>query len=555
MPALDGEILPPERAPALVEAAHPLDAMFGFTDGQDGTRMSWAKYRTANPFGAGSGFASGGYAAGSGYMDAARNPQNREHAVAAEVALDLLTSNPSLATLAENLATQAVGDGLIYSPRLDSEALGMTPEEAREVGQQIQRGFAAWCNNSRECDLRGLHTVHQIAHAGFTSYLLTGELVATVEFGRFRNAKSTTKVCLRPSNQIDRTRNESVNGQTTFMGVSFDARGRCIGYYLREAVTPRQYPQAQPTFVPVYTPWGRPKVIHLFDLKLAAQVRGLSPLVAALTPAHEKNTLQESVLAATMLGSNFAMTVESEGGAANAFRSLDGGQDPAQVFSQFLDTRAQWYGKQKIDARVGTINHLPPGDKLKFNQAQAPTGTYHEFDRTLGRTTAKAAGSSYEDLSGDYSQTSFSASRMATELPHRINLRRRANIAEAFYRTLLECWIEEACSVGWVKLPDHALPFYDARDLYTAGRFLGPPRVQPDPKKAAEADILEIENNLATLTEKLADRGHSFDDYVAQRKYEREALEAAGLPANEPGAVTTQNKRTEVLPPEERDED
>ena len=42
-------------------------------------------------------------------------------------------------------------------------------------------------------------------------------------------------------------------------------------------------------------------------------------------------------------------------------------------------------------------------------------------------------------------------------------------------------------------------------------------------------DILEIENGLSTLEAKLGERGLDFEEVVAQRKSEKEQLEAAGL--------------------------
>jgi hypothetical protein len=51
-----------------------------------------------------------------------------------------------------------------------------------------------------------------------------------------------------------------------------------------------------------------------------------------------------------------------------------------------------------------------------------------------------------------------------------------------------------------------------------------------DPLKTAQADILELNNGLCTLEEKLAERGLDFEEVIAQRKSEKEQLEAAGLP-------------------------
>ena len=522
--------------------------MVGFTDGADGTRLAWTKYQAANMYGF-AGMGGSPWGLPSGFRS------TREAAVAAQVATDLVTSNPVLAALAEALSTHAVGTGLTLSSKPDAVALGIAPDIARALSNEIERRWKAWSNNPLECDLSGRHTLHQLGLAGFRSYLLSGELVATVDWQSCRDAVTRTKVALLDAGQLDRTKIVTDGNTVTFAGVATDKRGRVVGYWLRPFVAGQLFRAALPTFVPSATTWGRVKVIHLFDLTAAGQVRGLSPLVSALTPAHEKNTLQEYTLVAAMLGTSFAITVESDLPPQQAMGMMAVGHDGQATSGGFdpIAVRAQWYGKQRIEPKPGIINHMSPGDKLKFNRAEAPNNTYDKLDKSLTRSAAKAAGSSYEDASGDYSSTSFSASRMASELPHRINLRRRAAIVERFYQAVFGAWLEEEIETGRLKLPKGAPAFWEAKDAYCAARWLGLGRVQPDPKKAAEADILEIENNLGTLTDKLAERGIDFDEYVATRKHEMEALEAAGLPANEPGVVTTQRRLTEDLPPDEDD--
>jgi capsid protein len=68
----------------------------------------------------------------------------------------------------------------------------------------------------------------------------------------------------------------------------------------------------QPVFVAARTTWGRARAVHIFDLLVPGQVRGLSPLVAALSPAHSKATLREFTLAAAFIQSMTATTIESD---------------------------------------------------------------------------------------------------------------------------------------------------------------------------------------------------------------------------------------------------
>ena len=516
-----------------------------FQRGVDGQpRMVWAKYET--PFNAG-----WSHGNGNPFMRYPGQRLTRESAAVAEVGNSLLLSDPIIANVVEALATHAVGTGLTPSSKPDAVALGITPEAARDLGTLINKRFATWAGNPLECDLSGRHNLHAQATAGFKSYLLNGELLATVDVRRCHGAETLTKVALLDPRQCDRTKTVVDGSGGSWNGVAYDEVGRVRGYWLRTIVAGNLNAAPMPVLVPAMTEWGRPKVIMLWDIALPGQGRGISPIAAALTPAHESNALQEYTLDGAMIHAAFAMSVESDLPSDIALGKMDTGTAPLGL-PGWESYRAAYYGNVKINPKPGTINHLAPGDKLKMNTAASPSSTYQAFDSALIRRAAKAAGAMVEDISGDYSKTSFSASRMASELPHRINMRRRAQIVERFYQLVFSAWLEEQIETGAIAVPAGAPPFWKARAAYTACRWNGLGRMSPDPKKQAEADVLQLNNHLNTHTDILAERGIDFDEMVERRKYETDTLRAAGLLGmpTEPGAVTTQVRDNVDQPPE-----
>ena len=160
-----------------------------------------------------------------------------------------------------------------------------------------------------------------------------------------------------------------------------------------------------------------------------------------------------------------------------------------------------------------------------------------------------------EEISGDYSKTSFSASRLAQELPFRLTLRRRKLILERFYGDIYGAWLDEAIETQAIVLPRGAPNYWDFRNAYLNCRWLGIGRAEPDRKKAAEADALELELGLVTFEDALAARGLDLETHLANIKSERALMREAGLDqAFFPGSVSTQNRR-EVIEeaPEEQD--
>ncbi|SFO17855.1 phage portal protein, lambda family [Bradyrhizobium sp. Ghvi] len=515
----------------------------GILDGTDGKPSTiWARYSNGlRPM-------TSGYLNGwQPFYGTPGSEISRERGIVSQLNLDLLFSNPVVSTLVENYVTYAVGNGLTLSSRPCAEMLGISPEEARSLAHQIETAWTQWCNSATEADASGRHSLHQLAAAGFRSYLLTGETLFTLDWVAARGARTQTKVCLLDSRQLDQsiTRVAEGNGNASIMqGVQFDQNGRLQGYHIRKFILGSFASAPQAQYVAATTSWGRPRVGHLFDLLVPGQVRGMSPLAAALTPAHSKATLREFSLASALVQSMLAVSIESDLpreqalGSLNAEDPLAGIVAPKGVSPEdWAKAKIDFYNNVKVDLNPGVINHLLRGDKMHVHRPQAPSSTYADFDASLAREAAKASGGSAEDVSGDYSKTSFSASRLALELPWRINLRRRQNILERIYQSTFTAWLEEACETGRIKLPKGAPAFWQCPEAYTAAAWRGSAKPVADQMKAAEADALEISSGLSTLEEKLGERGLDLETVIAQRKAERDMLVEAGL--NGPAAVGT----------------
>ncbi|MCW2284904.1 lambda family phage portal protein [Rhodoblastus acidophilus] len=534
--------LPAVAPPAAL--AEALKAQAGFMDGTDGKgpRLAWARYSV--PFG-GYGWSTG---ANVPYAITMGGQHAREAPLASAVANDLATSNPALATILDNLEVDGVGTGLTLSSKPDAQALGISDEAARALSHAIETKWAAWINSPIECDYVGRFDGHQIAAAAYRAYLLNGETLATLEWARVPGATTRTKVNLLDNRQLDTTITRIEDGRKVLSGVAFNDRGQIAGFYLRSLPLGNTVVAPMAQFVPARTSWGRVRVAHIFELRDPRQVRGLSPLIAALTPAQEKESLGEFTLANAMLQTQFALTVESDLPPQHAFGSLEV-NDAMSIIDGFVKLREERYSQAKIQPQPGVVNHLAPGDKLKFNKVENPHQTFDAFDKSLTRKAARAAGLAYEQVSGDFASTSFSASRMAMEAPHRINMKRRRNILERFYRIMFEAWAEEMFETGQIETPEGAPPFWQAREAYCAGKFLGIGRFEPDPKKAVEADVLALENNIETLEDVLARRGRDLETHLAQVAAERALMAQYGLTFK--GVVTTQDRNETI---EEDDE-
>jgi hypothetical protein len=214
-------LVPLPAANVLAPISGVSGAQMGFQDGTDGKpSLSWSRYQGSPRFTAGFGPWYGAPGAEISY----------ERAVAASVATDLLTSNTAVATLVENFATYAIGDGMTLSARPDHTALGITPEAARALSHEIETKWNLWSRNPVECDASQRHNVHQLATACFKSWLLTGEGVFMMDWRSGNGSVTHTKVKLIDPRQIDASITRVTDDGCILQGVQFDtllATGPC----------------------------------------------------------------------------------------------------------------------------------------------------------------------------------------------------------------------------------------------------------------------------------------------------------------------------------------
>ena len=454
--------------------------------------------------------------------------------LASAVSNQMATQNSTIATLLTNLTATAIGTGLTLSSKPRAAELGISEDEARALSHQIESKWAAWQSNPLEVDLSGRFDMTGLAAGFFRQWVLNGEAVATLEWQGFPGATTKTKVQLLDVAQLDKsvTRYEPQDLRV-LQGVVFDNRGRLFGYMLRTPPLGSWTAAPIATLVKAFTTWGRPRVIHVMLNDDPRAVRGLSPLIAALTPAQEGATLQEFTLGKAMIDASVTNVIESALPTQQAFDTLTVNDRESHIWNNldgWLNAHDSFYGgKARITPQVGSVIHLLAGDKLVQHDSKAVSNTYDAFDKSIQRRAAKAAGVSAESLTGNYAEVNFSASRLAEALPNLINDIRRKQVVERFYKAVFTAWLEEQINLGAIELPKSAKGFYEAREAYCCATFNGRGPISSDPLKTQKALIMGLEAGLVSLTEALSADGKDLETHLEQLSQERKLLQRYGL--------------------------
>lgn len=288
------------------------------------------------------------------------------------------------------------------------------------------------------------------------------------------------------------------NGGCIIQGVEFDALGRRAAYHLYRTHPGSSISTSARTFSGASSRVPASDVLHVFDLKRSGQVRGYSWFATVLLRFKDFDEFEDATLMKQKIAAMLAVFTTDVDGTGAGLGTTDDTASPA------------------VDSfEPGMVVNLPPGRDVEVVQPPS-VADYDPFTRNQLRAIATGLGVGYEDLTGDYSQTNFSAARMA-------RLRRW----ERVYHTRWIVLVPQLLNPVWSWAMDAArvsgLPTKD-RTTWTA-----PPMPMIEPDKEGLAIQRNIRSGITTLSEELRARGYNVADFLDEMQRDYAELDRRGL--------------------------
>ena len=443
---------------------------------------------------------------------------------AAARALDALQNSGWIAGILEEVVAQTIGDGLklVYKP--DPSLFGGNDADAAAYARMVEPRFRAWANTPAECDLHGRHTLAELTAAAYRAWFAMGEVLALLPRQRRPGAATLTKVLLLEPHQLARV-SEPPRVRD---GVVLDDAGAPIAYRIHAK---RDGLYDDEVEVRARDRYGRQQVLHVFE-GMPGQVRGITPLAPALKVWRQYDQLADATLTNVLLQTLFAATLRSPAPPSEVYEALKALDETGQgnPLLGYLTGAAQFHEETKLDlSQQGKVVHLFPGEELEFNAVKNPNASYEEFSAGLLRELARCFGVSFEQLTGDYRNATYSSVRMSIAMIWPLVMRRRKHIAARLPQAAFENWLEEEILSGRLEFPGGPEAFLANRHLATQADWRGPGKPTADDYKTARATEIELDLGLTTLEAAAAERGHDWEDIAAQRARERQRYQELGL--------------------------
>lgn len=474
-----------------------------------------------------------------------------DHAILKDAALlrararDMVRNHPLPKNAVRMNRDAVTGSGMKLSLKIDWRSLGMKGiEEAEEWSSHVTRAWEAYAESADgnfQADVRRQQTFSQLMQQVDVSDYVDGESLAVIEmkpsFGAYRTCMSVI--------DVDRLSNPDGIADTDAIraGIERDVHGAPLAYHIRER-HPRDVGldigmnQFRWRRVPRMTEWGRPVVMHSFDMSARAEMtRGVSEFASIIGSSRMLQQYEDTELQSAITQAGFAAVITSELdwstaaevlGASSAL--MDTGNPLTDMVSAHMTNAADYAQRRELTFRGLQIPHLLPNEKLEFPHKAAPNQNFGDFQSAFIRHLAAGLGVEAHELGKNYADVNYSAARAALLAVWRTYKSRRIRLINQVAMPFFGAWLEEAVAIGTVILPKGVDNWVAAKPYLVRGGFAvwGKPMI--DPLKERQGQQLGVQMGVENLEEIAADAGYNWRDQADQAAYERSYYKKLDLP-------------------------
>lgn len=382
-----------------------------------------------------------------------------------------------------------------------------------DVNAAIEKAWGDW-SVAGSCHTGGSLAFGDFERAAMGQVFEAGEVFVRLHFRRFGESRVPLALELIEAERVPHNLVEpgavTAQGEVR-MGVEVDEFHRPIAYWVRQ-----RHPGDIRARVGATDRFERVPADQMFHLRLVdrwPQTRGEPWLHTVMRKIDDLNELTGAELQAVRASAYYFATIQTPEG-DNPLKSAE------------EDT-----GQGVMDIEPLTVQQLAPGEELNFHAPNRPNANLDAFLRHIVREGSTGIpGVTYEALSGDYSQSNYSSSRMGL-----LDARDSFKVLQqwwlrSFRKPLHKVWLQQAVlarAVQGIPVDQYAL----APDKFEAVLFKPRGWSWVDPTKEVGAYKEAIKAGLTTLTDVIAATadGRDIEDVITTRKRELQMLEEAGI--------------------------
>lgn len=394
---------------------------------------------------------------------------------------DLVRNNPYAESALTTIADQAVSWGLV------------AVEGAKHPA------WVAW-STSTDCDADGRNDLAGLQKLVIRTTVESGECLVRRRLRRVEDGFALPlQLQILEPDFLDTTKDAASlpGGGVVVQGVEFDAIGRRVAYHLYRSHPGSALSMTGSTFAgSVRVPAS--EIRHLFKSSRPGQVRGPSWFAPVLLKAKDLDELDDATLMTQKVAALLSLVTTDTTGDTPGLGTVDDSATP---------------GTDSLEP--GMVLNLPAGREVHV-VTPPTTSNYDVYAKTQLRAIATGLGVTYEDLTGDYTELSFSAARMS-------RLRQLARIEDWRWRLLVPQFLNPVWA--WAMEASELLGLQVTRTT----EWTAPPLPMIEPDKEGLAIMRNIRTGITTWSEEIRARGYNVDQFRDEMQADFAEMDRRGL--------------------------
>ena len=390
--------------------------------------------------------------------------QNRSH--------HLIRNNPAAVTARNRLVAHWIGNGL----------------KVKWADKKMQSAWDAFIKNP---SIDGHGTFANMQNLIGSGYFESGEVFARMVIQRRDDCPIPLKLQVIEAEQLDPL---YVRPKNIRYGIEFDSFGKPVNYHFWNR---HPYALLDSSIVLQREPISADDILHVFLRERPGQWRGIPKLAPALLSIYEMDELTDATLVRQKAAQAIGWIIKKNSSGA---LPLLGTIEQSAVQDQ------ETIGKKLQKILPGGIHYLAEDEDFQFAAVEDIGSNLVTMLEHNWRLIASSLDVTYEQLTGDLTKVNFSSIRAGL-----IEFRRRVAMTQQLI--FINLFIGPLCK----RFQELAKIYISANAASADYTIVLPKTDWVDPLKDAQADVLEIRAGLATLEDKLAERGvEDIDAHIAQ---------------------------------------
>ena len=435
---------------------------------------------------------------------------------------DLYMGVPIANGAVKTMRTNIVGRGLRLKPNIDTELLGISPEERRTLEKQIEREWNIWAE-STDCDMARIDNFCELQQLAFLNWLISGDCLAVLPVKPRLNQPYDLRVQLIEADRLCSPDNCDTIDNKIVGGVEVDKSGEVVAYHIADH-HPLSYAYADISWQRVEAfgkTTGRRNVLHLMNRERIGQRRGVPFLAPVIESLKQLGRYTDAELVAAVVSGMFTVFIEkADASSEDAIGSII--PEEVQVDAEDETT---------IELAPGAVIDLNEGEKAHDMNPGRPNANFGGFVEAICQQIGASLEIPYELLMKRFN-SSYTASKGALEEAWKMFNMYRDWLATDFCQPVYEEWLTEAVAKGRIKAPGF---FTDSviRKAYCGAKWNGPAKGMLDPVKEVTAAEKRVQNGFSTRSdETMQMTGTSYYNNIEQLKHEEKELREVKKIAN-----------------------